>query len=180
MPQVLLSDSVAKEFNIDKSAQCQCGRSNAYIHCPHCGSTAFYALKARSSQARAVTPQGNITSVRVFSCRSCLEVFPEDASSRNCKAKPTAAMAREDKIVHKLTGGKNTASFENDLLQEYFKVHPERRPKPHAPEVNKVTGSVGLLEEVEAKRLEELDSKPADGVDEETARLFKPPDLINE
>ena len=180
MPQVVLSDAVARDFNIDKNAKCQCGRDNAYIHCSHCGSTAFYALKARSSQARAVTPQGNITSVRVFSCRSCLEVFPEDASGRNCKARPTAAMLREDKVVHKLTGGKHTEAFESGLLAEYFKLHPERRPAQHAPEVNKATGDVGLLERVASERVEEKDNAHnAIDPDRERAKLFEEPKLDN-
>ncbi len=132
-----------------------------------------------SSQARAITPRGNETSVRVFSCRACLQTFPEDSCTRHCKGKPTAASIREDKVVHKLKGGQTTLKFEQALLEDYFKLHPERRPKANAPEVNKVTGDVGFLERANAQRVSEQDSKPIASVDSETAKLFEPPVLDN-
>jgi hypothetical protein len=83
---------------------------------------------------------------------------------------------REDKVVHKLTGGKHTEAFESGLLTEYFKLHPERRPAVQAPEVNKVTGDVGLLERANADRIAKKDSATTSS-DPETAKLFEPPKL---
>jgi hypothetical protein len=159
MPRVSMSDAIAQAFSIDKNKPCQCGRPNAYIHCPHCGSTSFYALREKSSQAVSVAPNGAVMSVRMFNCRACLDTFAEDDCSRNCKADPSAAFQREKEVVHKLTGGLHTKAFENKLLEEYLTLHPERRPKKSAPEVNKVTGSVGFLEQVDVEREARKDGK---------------------
>lgn len=174
MPRVALSDAIAQAFFINKQDDCRCGRPSAFIHCPACGSTAFYALRERSSQATAITPKGVFISVRVFSCRACLETFSEDDCTRNCKAKPTAAFEKETAVVHKLNqGGVRTSKFEATLLEKYYQLHPERRPVVGAPEVNKVTGDVGLLERANTERITKKDSSTTSN-DPETAKLFEP------
>lgn len=154
---VFVDHKILTAYNVAEKTQCECGGFKNVVHCPQCGSTQCYANKRASPQAILPGSQAP-TQVRAFRCKLCSLLFSEVDSVSACKAQTRWRVKAEQELrvtraVNKIPEARTSA-----LLEEYFVLHPERRPKPKEPIV------------VDAP-------EPTQGAPTSVVDLFKPPVL---
>jgi hypothetical protein len=130
---VFVDDKVAQAFRVGDTERCVCGGFRVVVHCPKCGSTQCYGNRRASPEA--LLPGDSLpTRVRAFRCKLCSHLFSEVDSVNACKAKTRWRQQAEMNERVSASVSKLPDKSQQALLEEFYKIHPERRPKAPASE----------------------------------------------
>lgn len=148
---IFVAPRVLSAYAIKDNERCQCGNFKSVLHCPQCGSTQCYAKTKNNVSIMLPSDVTNIIS-RGFRCKLCGNIFNEWMTVTSCHAKTRwAQKANIEERVEQIV--KNAPiEIQNDIL-EAARLHMKRRQRQQqAP----------------------LEST----LDEDTSKLFEPPELI--
>lgn len=150
------------DLQLKLERQCKCSRTTDMIHCPTCGSTDVRVAKRASKNRMVLLPDGSETAVRVFGCRRCAIVFPENMCFFTCVA-PPLNWRKEENVAERVAPlTTHLTPTMRTTLEELARLRPDKA-KTIAQRLH--DDGPGLLERIDMNK------------DNETAKLFEPPKL---
>lgn len=120
---VFVHNRILLDRGVKDTDKCQCGGFRCVVHCPECGSTQCYAAKRKNTEIYLSDSPKSFPN-RGFNCKQCGTIFTELESLTSCHVRHLGELKVQAKIESVIDKQKSL-----DLLEDYFELHPEKRPK---------------------------------------------------